>query len=274
MGILKPFFSIIVVSLNPGEKLKKTLASIITQTFKDYEVIIKDGLSSDGSVTRWALENDDERVKIFKETDTGIYEAMNQAVNKASGQFIYFLNCGDLFADEQVLLKAHGEIEKEDKPGIFYGNIFEKTTGQEIFSNPKLNRFACFRNLPCHQACFYKKELLTERPFIVKYKVRADYEHFLWCYLDKKTKTHYIPLLIASYEGTGFSETKANQKLSKLEHKEIVSLYMSKAEIFKYRLILALTFLPLRRGLARNKITAGIYNQLKKLIYVTKRGTK
>ncbi|MCL2717342.1 MAG: glycosyltransferase [Lachnospiraceae bacterium] len=269
MGILncEPYFSIIVVCLNPGEKLEQTLDSISMQTYNDYEVIVKDGMSEDGAPERWFADNKDLRFKLLMEPDSGIYEAMNQAVTKATGQFIYFLNCGDLFFEEQVLLKVKTEIDKTSNAGIFYGNVFEKLTGQEVFSNPKLSRFACFRHLPCHQACFYRNELLTKHPFLVKYKVRADYEHFLWCYLKESAAAHYMPFLIASYEGAGFSETKANQQISALEHKEITRIYMNKSEIFKYRLLLALTLAPLRSGLARNKYTTGIYNRLRKMIY-------
>ncbi|MCL2254131.1 MAG: hypothetical protein FWC09_06765, partial [Lachnospiraceae bacterium] len=95
----------------------------------------------------------------------------------------------------------------------------------------------------------------------------ADYEHFLWCLLDKKVKALYVPLLIVGYEGAGFSETKENRRRSAREHKEIVNKYMSKTEILRYRLIMFLTLAPLRTALARSKFTADFYNRIRKLIY-------
>jgi len=261
-----PFYSIIVVCLNPGEKLKTTLDSILVQTFQNYEIIVKDGLSKDGAAEKYKAYGD-ERIKLYQEADTGIYDAMNQAVSKSKGRFIYFLNCGDVLWDEQVLFNLKSEIDKNGQAEIYYGNFFEAVTKQEVFSNPHLDRFACYRHLPCHQACFYQRELLSSHPFLTKYKVRADYEHFLWCLLDKKVKALYVPLLIVGYEGAGFSETKENRRRSAREHKEIVNKYMSKTEILRYRLIMFLTLAPLRTALARSKFTADFYNRIRKLIY-------
>jgi glycosyltransferase involved in cell wall biosynthesis len=255
-------FSIIIVCLNPGEKLKSTLDSVFMQSFTDYEIIIKDGLSSDGT------ENFvNPTARFFSQADTGIYDAMNQAVAKAKGQFVYFLNCGDTLYDEQVLAEVKRQIDENESTGIYYGNVYEMLSAQTVHANPHLGRFACYRHLPCHQACFVRRELLVERPFQTEYQVRADYEHFLWCFLEKKAGARYIPLTVARYEGAGFSESKENRRKMADEHRKIVSLYMSKGELFKYRLIMALTLAPLRRALARNKATAGFYQRTKRRVY-------
>lgn len=263
----KPVFSIIVICLNPGIKLKKTLDSITAQSFGDYEIIIKDGLSSDGALEAWARENSDRRLHVYRRKDSGIYDAMNQAVVQACGRFIYFLNCGDYFQDNLVLAKINAQISGSDRPQIIYGNIYEMSTGQQVASNPRLNRFACYRNLPCHQACFYEKELADRHPFNIKYRVRADYEQFLWCALTAKAQLKFVPLTVTCYEGGGFSETKENRRRSAGEHQEIVAHYMSRSEIFRYRAILLLTLAPLRTQLSRNKKTAAFYNRLKKFLY-------
>lgn len=93
---MEPEFSILVVCLNPGDKLKKTLESIRGQTFGGYEVIIKDGMSSDGSRTyAEALQKEIPSLRFIEKEDTGIYDAMNQAAAQARGKYLYFLNCGD-----------------------------------------------------------------------------------------------------------------------------------------------------------------------------------
>ena len=106
----RPFFSIIVVTLNPGEKLSKTIESICSQSCGDYEVVVKDGGSRDYSLeelkARKKKENEADfwnRVEIYEEPDKSIYEGMNQATKHARGQYLYFLNCGDYFHDENVL---------------------------------------------------------------------------------------------------------------------------------------------------------------------------
>lgn len=268
---MEPLFSIVVVCLNPGEKLKKTLQSIIMQSFEEYEVVIKDGGSSDGSLS-FVEEIADKRIRLISAGDTGIYDAMNQAVSESAGKYVYFLNCGDLFAHENVLLEMKELIDNNPALyGIYYGNIFERTTGQRVCSNPRLDAFGCYRNVPCHQACFYDRSLLKEHPFDTSYRVRADYEQFLWCFftdtLGERVKFVYGDILIADYEGGGFSETGPNRKRSAREHKEIVHKYMSRGQVFRYRMIMCITLAPIRTMIAQNEKTAGIYNKLKRLLY-------
>lgn len=283
---MQPAFSVLVVCLNPGSKLKDTLESIERQTFSDYEIVVKDGLSTDGSmIYARNLQKEFElrtasgtgkipvpSLRLVEKKDAGIYDAMNQAVVSAAGRYLYFLNCGDTFYDENVLGRMAGWIEEQPSLlGIYYGNIYERLTGQVIFSNPKMDAFGCYRNVPCHQACFYDKELLLARPFNIKYRVRADYEHFLWCFfkgsIKGRTSFFYRNILIADYEGGGFSETKENRKLSKKEHQEIVHTYMSWGQVMKYRLAMWLTLAPLRTKIAQSEKTAGLYNRLKKMVY-------
>lgn len=263
-------FSIIVVCRNAGEKLHKTIESVLRQTEDDYEIIVQDGFSTDGSVEWLAVERACENLKIYREKDTGIYDAMNRAVAHASGRYFFFLNCGDYFQDETVLARVKQEIEEADaekRPRIFYGDIMERETGALVRSNPKIDDFACYRNVPCHQACFYDRRLLKKRGFRTCYKVRADYEHFLWCYYRAYADMNYMPVTVASYEGDGFSEARENKRRSTAEHRHIVKKYMSRGQIMRYRLIMLATLAPLRTYLAENGTTAGIYQKIKGKLY-------
>lgn len=269
-----PMFSILVVSLNPGDKLMETMRSVAEQTNTDYEVIVKDGGSKDGSpdALRGYLQGQQlaERVRILEQPDTSIYDGMNQATAAARGEYLYFLNCGDVFASEQALEQAAREIERNvgQSPSlIFYGDIYDALRGQVVASNPHMDDFACYRNVPCHQACLYHHSLFAERGYNPGYRVRADYEHFLWCYFCKKARPLYIPVTLASYEGGGFSETPENRKRSAREHKEITALYMGKVQLLKYRLILLATLAPLRTRMAESPAWSGLYNKCKKLLY-------
>ena len=282
-----PFFSIIIVCLNPGDKLADTLNSIEKQTYRGFEVIIKDGLSGDGSLSyaydlqkTWEKEQNPRKLTVICRKDAGIYDAMNQAAKEAKGKYVYFLNCGDEFASETVLEEMAEFISGRE--GVFYGDIRERQTGQRVASNPNIDAFACYRNVPCHQACFYSRELLLAHPFETKYKVRADYEQFLWCFFEngrrtggqKSTDFFYNNMVIADYEGGGFSETGENRRLSAKEHREITGKYMSAGQLFKFRLIMLLTLSHLRTYLAENERTAGIYNRVKGMLYSRKTSTK
>lgn len=270
-------FSILVVSLNAGEKLEETIRSIFEQEYTDYEVVVKDGGSKDDSLEclEAYLEQCEEtqraRIRIIREPDKSIYEGMNQATGYANGRYYYFLNCGDVFANTTALRKVAESIEKDEAEGrkhlIYYGNIFDALRQQVVSSNPKIDDFACYRNVPCHQACIYHYSLFEERGYEPKYKVRGDYEHFLWSYFVKKANPQYVDVVMASYEGGGFSETKENRERSAREHKEITGKYMSKGQLFKYRVILLLTLAPLRTKMAESKRFAGFYQKLKKTLY-------
>lgn len=265
-------FSIIVVCLNEGEQLHKTVQSILDQTEGDYEIIIKDGGSTDGSVEKLLTAASSGRIKIYREKDSGIYDAMNQAVKHASGEYIFFLNCGDYFYQRDVLFRIKQFIEEnkcraERNPKIFYGNIRERLTGALVQSNPKMDDFGCYRNVPCHQACFYDRRLLASRGFDTGYLVRADYEHFLWCYYKARAHTVYLPVTVASYKGGGFSESGENVRLSAREHKQIVGKYMPPAKVRRYRLLMLATLAPVRTYLAHNPVTARVYQTCKRRVY-------
>ena len=270
-------FSILVVCLNAGEKLQRTVESIIRQTCTDYEIVIKDGGSVDESLN---LLPDDPRITVVRKKDSGIYDAMNQAVLEAQGEYVYFLNCGDAFHEETVLQTISDEIDRKNRqdgesnqrdggktPDIVYGNIYDMLTRSMVSSNPSMDAFGCYRNVPCHQACFYKKQLVSEHPFSLAYQVRADYEQFLWCFFKARAALLYVPVLIADYEGGGFSESKSNLKKSALEHKKIVSTYMTKGQLIKYKAIMLLTLAGFRTYLSHHPVWGKLYNDLKKKLY-------
>lgn len=272
------FYSIIVVCLNAGERLHDTIESILQQTYTNYEIIIKDGGSSDGSVEELQEAFHDERMHIHIRKDSGIYDAMNQAVQLAQGEYDLFLNAGDSFYDETVLDKITEEIDRikneNKKADVIYGNLYHKALDTIIYAAPEINDFTCYRNVPCHQTCFYHRSMFETRGYKPEYNVRADYEHFLWCFYEKKAKIWYVPVIVASYEGGGYSETKENKKRSARQHREIVVRYMGRKKADKYRWIMLLTLAPLRSAIADNKYLSGIYNGLKTAIYkVMKKGS-
>lgn len=276
-------FSIITVSYNPGEKLRGTLRSVAAQSFTDYEVIVKDGGSTDGSTD--FLKGSEEglnHVHFYEEKDRGIYDAMNRAVGYAEGEYVLFLNCGDLLADENVLERVNEVIERTEHDGakackeqathektryVFYGDTFGEQTKVTIASAPEITGFTCYRNIPCHQSCFYDIELCREKPYDLSYKIRADYDHFLWCFYRADARFIHMDFPVSSYEGGGYSESKENGKRDAQEHRQITGTYMKKTELFRYRAIMALTLAPVRRKMAESKVFSGLYHRLKRVLY-------
>ena len=263
-------FSIIVVCLNPGEKLNHTIDSILSQTYQDFEVIVKDGGSLDGSLEAM---HGDVLIHVYLEADHSIYEAMNQAVSHVTGDYILFLNCGDLFYDRKVLQQTADYMAAHPvkTQGIYYGDTFSAKTNTKISAPPEITGFVCYRNIPCHQSCFYGADLCRQKPYEPNYKIRADYEHFLWCYYRAKAPMQYLGLTVSSYEGGGYSETKENLKRSAEEHKEITEKYMNPAELFRYRAAMALTLARVRTALAESRHFSGIYQGLMSKVYRKKK---
>ena len=274
------FFSIVVVSLNPGDKLFSTLQSILDQDYGNFEIIIKDGGSTDGSVLRLFGEGTerkipaDSRIRFFQEPDSGIYDGMNQAVQKVQGQYVLFLNCGDRFFNRSVLSDAASFIEKQEstevvrgRSYIFYGDQFNQQQNSPVHSAPVMNDFTCYRNVPCHQVCFYDAQLFAQRGYDTDYRVRADYEHFLYCIYDKNARAVYMPVTVAFYEGGGFSETKENRKRSALEHKVITRYYQGWGKSTWYAFLMLVSLAHLRTWIAENPALAGVYNKVKSAVY-------
>lgn len=274
------FFSIVVVSLNPGDKLFSTLQSILDQDYGNFEIIIKDGGSTDGSVQRLFGEGTerkipaDSRIRFFQEPDSGIYDGMNQAVQKIQGQYVLFLNCGDRFFNRSVLSEAASFIEKQESTDgsrgrsyIFYGDQFNQQQNSPVHSAPVMNDFTCYRNVPCHQVCFYDAQLFAQRSYDTDYRVRADYEHFLYCIYDKNARAVYMPVTVAFYEGGGFSETKENRKRSALEHKVITRYYQGWGKSTWFAFLMLVSLAPLRTWIAENPVLAGFYNKVKSAVY-------
>ena len=243
-------YSIIVVCLNAGKRLMETIESIRSQTYGKYEIIIKDGMSTDGSLDSLIQEADrgDSRIRIHSQADKGIYDAMNQAVGYAKGDYLFFLNAGDSFYDKEVLYKITEVIER-DKPDIVYGDLYHKALHSVVQSAPAINDF---------------------NPV---YNVRADYEHFLWCYYKRRATALYAPIIVAAYEGGGYSETTENRKRSAAQHREITRFYMGRAKAGKYRMLMILSLAPLRTKMAESEKFSGFYNRVKSGIYkVTGKG--
>ena len=254
--------SVIVVTLNAGSELAATIDSIIAQDFTDIEIVVKDGGSTDGSVERLPK---DSGIRVVVKPDKGIYDAMNQALNIATGDFCMFLNCGDYLYDRHALSDMAAHLGSGNM--VVYGDIYDRISGARISSNPSIDEFALYRNVPCHQACIYDRKMLLAHPFEDKYIVRADYEQFLWCYYIARSTFVYVPRVVSSYQGGGFSETRENRRTSAREHKEITATYMSPKAIRKYRRRLMLTLAPLRTLIARTPVIGKFYNRIKTGIY-------
>lgn len=247
----RPFFSIITVSYNAGEILKETAEALRKQTCGDYEHIIKDACSTDGSID--ALPEDG-RISLTVSKDSGIYDGMNQAISKTRGKYVFFLNCGDRFTDDRVLEDVKSFITENEKEPcirsapIIYGSCIHK--GQRLAQPKKLTPFYLYRRTLNHQTVFYPSELFSEiGAFDPKLKIRADHEHLLRAYRSGAAFL-YLNREISIYQGGGFSEKKENRQMRLSELEYIRKTHFSEKELKKFRMLEALTLSRLRKKLS------------------------
>ncbi|MCR4643179.1 MAG: glycosyltransferase, partial [Lachnospiraceae bacterium] len=146
-------FSVIVVSLNAGEELRKTVESVLCQSYADFEILVKDGGSTDSSVEQLPK---DERLRLVVRKDRSIYDAMNQAVRRARGDYFLFLNCGDYLYDSSVLARTAAAFERK-AADIVYGDLYRRALDSTDTAPAAITDFVCYRNVPCHQVCFYAR---------------------------------------------------------------------------------------------------------------------
>jgi hypothetical protein len=157
------FFSIVSVTKNDAWSLTKTSRSVFRQSFRDFEYLIVDGASSDGTqgLTEFWKSNGLVSQSV-SELDSGVYSAMNKGLRLATGAFVCFLNAGDVFASDGILAKVHRLLGENSLDGVLgWGELNGQIWGSWIESDAfKLSSLGF-----CHQALFVRRSLLLQQPF-------------------------------------------------------------------------------------------------------------
>lgn len=201
-------FTIITVCYNAEKYIEETIKSVLTQSYGEFEYIIKDGQSADKTMElARSLTDKDNRVMIIQGKDNGIYDAMNIAVSQATGEYILFLNAGDKFTDENVLQQAFDSMIREDAD-MFYGDVIEVEKENSHLrayteKNCKMWYYSLGASL-CHQAMFCKRSLFQEKLFDLQYQVCADREWQMY-HLKKGATARPLKFVIAHVLVEGFS---------------------------------------------------------------------
>ena len=207
--------SIITVVLNDLEGLKRTAKSVLSQEGADYEYIVLDGGSTDGS---WEyIDSLEFRGIKRKAVDKGIYNAMNNAVVLASGDYCLFLNAGDTFCDKNVLAKAEAIVGTCD---FYVGHTYEigKRTIKGMAPDPLTLDYLMQTSI-YHQSTFIRRELLLKHPYNEQHKVVSDWEFFFERWLSGCTYQK-LDFFVSNYYLGGFSFV--HQDLIGKERKEFM----------------------------------------------------
>ena len=177
--------SIITVCYNPGGSIIKTLESVLAQDYTDFEYVIEDGASTDGTENvinayRGKFEKRGISLLFYSEKDNGIYDAMNRAVNRSSGEFVNFMNAGDCFYSPTVLSEVFFGKDHDDA-GVLYGDAVEYEYGRYYMFRKSFAQIES--RMPfSHQSAFVRRKLMLDRPFNLDFPIGADYDLLLAMY--------------------------------------------------------------------------------------------
>lgn len=258
-------FSIITVCLNAGDDLIQTVKSTLEQTFSDFEIIVKDGFSTDGSIEKLPVDG---RIHIVQKKDKGIYDAMNQGIAASKGDYLLFMNAGDRFFDSLVLANIIKEISvKQSK--IYYGKSYNTSLDMYDVCPPKIDKYFCFRSMICHQATVYEANDMRRRGYDTHYKICADRERLMYAVIKEKVEPCFIPVDIALFQGNGVSASVKGRERTKKENAHLLRKYYTKDEIIRYRAKYLLTFPHVRKLMTKNIYTYRLYKKIVGKLYHT-----
>ena len=188
-----PLFTVITTCRNADKFIGKTINSVLSQDFRDFEYIIMDGGSMDDTIRiaesfREGFANAGIPYVVYSKDDHGIYEGMNNALKYAGGDYVNYMNADDCFASYHTLTDAAEVIGRAlsdggSRPGIFYGDCIAVEFGQTYRFIKDMSVIES--RMPfSHQSVFASKELLTKFPFNESYRIAGDYDFLLNAYRD------------------------------------------------------------------------------------------
>lgn len=209
--------SVVTVCYNAEESIEETMKSVFSQTYSDIEYIVIDGASTDNTLGVINRFSDYSFLKIVSEPDSGLYNAMNKAIRMAQGDYIIFLNSGDVFCDKGVLLDIAPYLSTD----IVYGNVRRKKyNGDVIEKYPGKRRVLWLLlqgKMVSHQVIFTRTEIMRKYGFDESYTITADFD-FLARAVRDGCSLQYVDRDVSVMENRwGISAKKENIAIMRAE---------------------------------------------------------
>lgn len=214
----QPKLSIITINRNNVCGLSHTIASVVSQSYRQFEYLIIDGDSNDGSKEE-ILKNKEHLAFWCSEPDKGIYHAMNKGIQKAQGEYLLFLNSGDVLQDRDTIAQV---IPSLDGTNLIYGNLIFKGKDTEItqpYPDVLDIDYLYYRSLG-HPASFIQKELFKNTPYSEDLKIVSDWEFFLKKIIIEQASYRHINQVISIFDMNGISST--HHDLCEKEREEVL----------------------------------------------------
>jgi len=228
-------FSIITINLNNVIGLERTINSVFNQTYTDFEYIVIDGGSKDGSAELISSYSN-QLTYWISEPDTGIYQAMNKGIQRANGEYLLFLNSGDFLVGNDVLKEVFQIDFRED---IVVGNCNVSQEGKFIFRAipPDEISLAAFlgKTIP-HQSSFFRRELFRKFGlYSENFRIHADLEFFLKTIIIGNCSYLKIPIIISDYNLDGISSDINYTIICDTEKETIIKALIPTRILFDYK---------------------------------------
>lgn len=189
-----PLITVITVVFNCVESIENTITSIVNQNYKNLEYIIIDGGSVDGTID--IIKKYEDKIDYWQsEPDKGIYDAMNKAIDLSSGDYINFMNCGDIFVNNHILEDVVADLNDEEYDVVFGDVINRWNIGDEIKKADE-NSIMGF----CHQSAFTSAKLLKKYKFDPTYRICADRNFYKQIYDNEVIRKKYINIPISIFQ--------------------------------------------------------------------------
>lgn len=216
--------SVITINFNNGEGLKKTITSVLEQDTDNIEYIVIDGGSSDSSLE--VIKRYSGKIHYWvSESDRGIYHAMNKGISKSNGDYLIFLNSGDIFSSPQSVNKLTSPEPSKD---LIYGNLLLKRNGQiKEKCYPDFLKFSSvyINSLP-HPATLIKKSLFDKFGlYDENLKIASDWKFFLIALFKEGASYEHRGTVIATFSLDGISSNTSTQSLIEAEKEETLRTY-------------------------------------------------
>lgn len=206
--------TIVTVVFNDVEHIKSTILSVTNQTYTNVEYIVIDGKSTDGT-TALVKKYSSQITRFVSEPDKGIYDAMNKGLSLASGDYVIFMNSGDLFIDSEVLANVFKNIT--GYPDVIYGHTISKHKNgclrQKLFPFYKSAEY-CPPVGICHQSVLVKTDKVKATLFDLSYKVCADHKMLYDLYKSGASFFEYKGDIAEIICGEGYSDKHFLLKLN------------------------------------------------------------
>jgi glycosyltransferase involved in cell wall biosynthesis len=215
--VAAPLFSIIVPTLNVAANLRTCLDSMARQTCSDFEVVLVDGGSTDGTpdVANSFAPSLGARLLIHCGTDQGVYDAMNRGVGLATGAWLLFLGADDTLYEADTLARVAAFIGENEPSDLVYGDVIMRSRSSRYAGVFDLDRLLFERNI-CHQSIFYRRELFAGiGPYNLRYRTWADWDFNIRCFSNPALVTRYMDIVVARFDNSTGLSTRADKELKR-----------------------------------------------------------